>query len=210
MGVAAGCTGGSAAGARPRRRARDRPAAAVFLIWSGWMLSAKRIAGATSSVRRRRRDALAIYSVGAAVYVPHLFEHLRDPLRRHRRGLRDDLRVLLHDGRDRRLGGARAARCTTSSTASAAASARRDEVRQPVGRDHRRGPLALGGRTHAGPRAPSGAQGAQAGEGGGAPQEPPAAQAPEPAGPAEAAAEASGRRALGAAARARRARPRWR
>jgi membrane protein len=48
--------------------------AAAFLWWSGWVLSAKRIA----------RDALipfaivgslslAVYSVGAAVYVPHLF-----------------------------------------------------------------------------------------------------------------------------------------
>ena len=50
------------------------PLSAVFLVWSGWVLSAKRIA---------RRDlvpfaligsaALAVYSVGAAVYVPHLF-----------------------------------------------------------------------------------------------------------------------------------------
>jgi uncharacterized BrkB/YihY/UPF0761 family membrane protein len=50
------------------------PLTAVFLVWSGWVLSAKRIA---------RRDllpfgivgavVLAVYSVGAAVYVPHLF-----------------------------------------------------------------------------------------------------------------------------------------
>ena len=50
------------------------PLSVVFLVWSGWMLSAKRIA---------RRDLLpfailgsallAVYSVGAAVYVPHLF-----------------------------------------------------------------------------------------------------------------------------------------
>jgi uncharacterized BrkB/YihY/UPF0761 family membrane protein len=50
------------------------PVAALFLGWSGWVLSAKRIA----------RDALipfavvgsvvlAVYSVGAVVYVPHLF-----------------------------------------------------------------------------------------------------------------------------------------
>ena len=50
------------------------PVSAVFLVWSGWVLSAKRIG----------RDALvpfaivgsvvlAVYSVGAAVYVPHLF-----------------------------------------------------------------------------------------------------------------------------------------
>jgi hypothetical protein len=50
------------------------PLSAVFLLWSGWVLSAKRIA---------RQDLLpfaivgsallAVYSVGAAVYVPHLF-----------------------------------------------------------------------------------------------------------------------------------------
>jgi uncharacterized BrkB/YihY/UPF0761 family membrane protein len=50
------------------------PLSIVFLMWSGWVLSAKRIA---------RRDLLpfavigavagAIYSVGANVYVPHLF-----------------------------------------------------------------------------------------------------------------------------------------
>ena len=50
------------------------PLSAVFLVWSGWVLSAKRI---------ERRDllpfgivgaaTLAVYSVGAAVYVPHLF-----------------------------------------------------------------------------------------------------------------------------------------
>lgn len=50
------------------------PLSAIFLVWSGWVLSAKRI---------ERQDLLpfaivgaallAIYSVGAAVYVPHLF-----------------------------------------------------------------------------------------------------------------------------------------
>jgi membrane protein len=50
------------------------PISAVFLIWSGWTLSAKRIGrrelvafGILGSV------LLAIYSVGAAVYIPHLF-----------------------------------------------------------------------------------------------------------------------------------------
>jgi membrane protein len=52
----------------------DAPLTAVFMVWSGWVLSAKRIA---------RRDLLpfgilaaalfAIYSIGATVYVPHLF-----------------------------------------------------------------------------------------------------------------------------------------
>jgi uncharacterized BrkB/YihY/UPF0761 family membrane protein len=50
------------------------PLSVVFLVWSGWVLSAKRIG---------RQDLLpfgivgsaliAVYSVGAAVYVPHLF-----------------------------------------------------------------------------------------------------------------------------------------
>ena len=50
------------------------PLSAVFLVWSGWILSAKRIApkalipfGVVGSV------LLAAYSLGAAVYVPHLF-----------------------------------------------------------------------------------------------------------------------------------------
>jgi membrane protein len=52
----------------------DIPLSVVFLVWSGWILSAKRIS---------RRDLmpfaivgsalLAVYSVGAAVYLPHLF-----------------------------------------------------------------------------------------------------------------------------------------
>jgi uncharacterized BrkB/YihY/UPF0761 family membrane protein len=50
------------------------PLSAVFLVWTGWVLSAKRIArqallpfAVVGSV------LLALYSVGAAVYVPHLF-----------------------------------------------------------------------------------------------------------------------------------------
>jgi uncharacterized BrkB/YihY/UPF0761 family membrane protein len=50
------------------------PLSAIFLIWSGWILSAKRIGrqdllpfGIVGSVM------LAVYSIGAAVYVPHLF-----------------------------------------------------------------------------------------------------------------------------------------
>jgi uncharacterized BrkB/YihY/UPF0761 family membrane protein len=52
----------------------DVPLSAVFLGWSGWVLSAKRIGRAAlipfavvGSV------VLAVYSVGAVVYVPHLF-----------------------------------------------------------------------------------------------------------------------------------------
>ena len=51
------------------------PLSAVFLVWSGWVLSAKRIGrqdllpfGILGAV------VLAVYSVGAAVYVPHLFD----------------------------------------------------------------------------------------------------------------------------------------
>jgi uncharacterized BrkB/YihY/UPF0761 family membrane protein len=50
------------------------PLSAIFLIWTGWVLSAKRIArrplvpfGLVGSA------LLAVYSVGAAVYIPHLF-----------------------------------------------------------------------------------------------------------------------------------------
>jgi uncharacterized BrkB/YihY/UPF0761 family membrane protein len=50
------------------------PLTAAFLLWSGWVLSAKRIArqnlipfGIVGAV------LLAAYSVGATVYVPHLF-----------------------------------------------------------------------------------------------------------------------------------------
>jgi uncharacterized BrkB/YihY/UPF0761 family membrane protein len=50
------------------------PLSAVFLVWSGWVLSAKRIGrqdllpfGILGSV------LIAVYSVGAVVYVPHLF-----------------------------------------------------------------------------------------------------------------------------------------
>ena len=51
------------------------PVSAAFLVWSGWTLTAKRIAwrsllpfGVVGAV------LLAVYSTGAAVYVPHLFE----------------------------------------------------------------------------------------------------------------------------------------
>jgi uncharacterized BrkB/YihY/UPF0761 family membrane protein len=51
------------------------PVSAVFLAWSGWILTAKRIEwrslvpfGVVGAV------LLAVYSTGASVYVPHLFE----------------------------------------------------------------------------------------------------------------------------------------
>ena len=65
------------AGAQPpraRRGAGHTPLTAVFLVWSGLVLSANRI-------ERRKllpfgilgAVLLAVYSVGATVYVPHLF-----------------------------------------------------------------------------------------------------------------------------------------
>ena len=50
------------------------PLSAVFLVWSGWVLSAKRIGRAELLPFGIVGAAmLAVYSVGAAVYVPHLF-----------------------------------------------------------------------------------------------------------------------------------------
>src|SRR5215208_2554465 len=50
------------------------PLSAAFLVWSGWVLSAKRI-GREELLPFGIVGAalLAVYSVGAAVYVPHLF-----------------------------------------------------------------------------------------------------------------------------------------
>ena len=51
------------------------PVSAVFLAWSGWILTAKRLEwrslvpfGVVGAV------LLAVYSTGASVYVPHMFE----------------------------------------------------------------------------------------------------------------------------------------
>ena len=50
------------------------PLSAVFLVWSGWVLSAKRIARQDLLPFAILGSALlAVYSVGATVYVPHLF-----------------------------------------------------------------------------------------------------------------------------------------
>jgi uncharacterized BrkB/YihY/UPF0761 family membrane protein len=50
------------------------PLSAVFLVWSGWVLSAKRIARrALLPFGLLGSALLALYSVGAAVYIPHLF-----------------------------------------------------------------------------------------------------------------------------------------
>ena len=80
------------------------PLTAAFLIWSGWVLSAKRIA---------RHDLLPFGILGSAMLArllgrrgglrPAPLRHLRHPLRRDRRRLRHDLRALLRHGRARRL-----------------------------------------------------------------------------------------------------------
>ena len=50
------------------------PLSLVFLVWSGWVLSAKRIARqALVPFALLGSALLALYSLGAAVYVPHLF-----------------------------------------------------------------------------------------------------------------------------------------
>jgi uncharacterized BrkB/YihY/UPF0761 family membrane protein len=50
------------------------PVSAVFLVWSGWILTAKRIEWRTlAPFGVVGALLLAVYSTGAAVYVPHLF-----------------------------------------------------------------------------------------------------------------------------------------
>jgi uncharacterized BrkB/YihY/UPF0761 family membrane protein len=50
------------------------PLSVVFLLWTGWVLSAKRIARRELAPFALIGSALlALYSIGAAVYVPHLF-----------------------------------------------------------------------------------------------------------------------------------------
>ena len=50
------------------------PLSAVFLVWTGWVLSAKRIGRPELLPFAVLGSALlALYSIGAAVYVPHLF-----------------------------------------------------------------------------------------------------------------------------------------
>jgi uncharacterized BrkB/YihY/UPF0761 family membrane protein len=69
------------------------PLSAVFLIWSGWVLSANRIAHrALLPFAVLGSALLAAYSVGATVYVPHLFSssaagrEIHDELDRIHRG----------------------------------------------------------------------------------------------------------------------------
>ena len=71
-------------------------------------------------------------------------QHLCDALRRGRSGVRDDLGALLHRRRAGRLDGGRprGPRRARTHPARRAAAGRRGPP--PVGRDHRRGPLALG------------------------------------------------------------------
>ena len=85
------------------------PLSVVFLVWTSQ--GSQRQAGRTPrrSSRSASSDALllAAYSVGATVWVPHLFNTVFHPLRRDRRGLRDDLGALLRHGHPRRVGGGR-------------------------------------------------------------------------------------------------------
>src|SRR3954468_5708278 len=53
----------------------DAPLSAVFLVWSGWVLSARRLAPRDLIPFAIVGAALlTLYSVGATVYVPHLFD----------------------------------------------------------------------------------------------------------------------------------------
>ena len=101
------------------------PVSCAFLVWSGWLLTAKRLTrrsllpfgrrrGGPARVLRHRRGGVR----AAPVRV------LRDALRRDRRGVRDDLRAVLRDAGARRVRGARARGLATSSRASAPGSAR--------------------------------------------------------------------------------------
>ena len=84
------------------------PLTAVFLVWSGRVLSAKRIP---------RQDLLPFGILGSRFACgvlgrrdgvgPAPLQHVRHPLRRDRRSLRDDLGALLRHGHPRRLGGGR-------------------------------------------------------------------------------------------------------
>ena len=84
------------------------PLSAVFLVWSGWVLSAKRIGRQDLLAVRHpgRGGARGVLGWGDGVR-PAPLRHVRHSLRRHRRGLRDDLGVLLRHGRPRQLGGGR-------------------------------------------------------------------------------------------------------
>ena len=84
------------------------PASAVFLLWTGWVLSARRV--------ERRSLApfaivgaivLAVYLTGAAAYAPHLFSSYASRYGAVRGRLRDDLDAVRTDGGPRRLRRAR-------------------------------------------------------------------------------------------------------
>ena len=78
----------------------DMPLSVVFLVWSGWVLSAKRIARrALVPFALLGSACFAVYSIGAVGVRPAPVQHVRHPLRRDRRGLRDDLGALLRHGR---------------------------------------------------------------------------------------------------------------
>ena len=104
------------------------PLSAAFLIWSGYMLSARRVPLPRSGPVRHRRGACssAIYSIGASIYMPHLFDSYAN-----RYGVIGVVFALISgalrgDGRDRRLRRARPRGPRRARRASGAASAPSD------------------------------------------------------------------------------------
>ena len=82
------------------------PLTAAFLLWSGRLLTAKRVARhGLIPFAVLGSTLLTLYSMGAAVVFPAPLRHLHHSLRSDRGGVRDDLRALLRDGRDRRFDG---------------------------------------------------------------------------------------------------------
>jgi hypothetical protein len=115
------------------------PLGFLFLWWSARMArpsAVRRYRGRPHIGVHRRRDGVRAASV----------QQLRDPLRRDRRGLRDDLGPVLRDGGRRRLGGRRA----RGGGRAAAHRPRRTAGGRPgpsrVGQRHRRGALEVGRR----------------------------------------------------------------
>ncbi len=137
------------------------PLSVVFLVWSGRMLSAKRLS---------RDDLLpfavigsglfAAYSVGATVYVPAPLQHVRHALRRDRRGPGHDLRVLLDDGRPGGLGRGRARGPRRARPHPPRRAARGERGPAAVGRGQGGGAVAAGDAALAPARAPWGLTGA--------------------------------------------------
>ncbi len=98
------------------------PLSAVFLVWSGWILSARRIASPEPHPVRRPRIGAARGLLRRRDGVrPAPLQHLRHPLRRDRRGLRHDLGASSASWSSSSARRRRAARSPMSSTASGGA-----------------------------------------------------------------------------------------